>query len=179
MLREHQVEIVIDMWRKNKSGSEIGKVAGMTRSAVMGMVSRLVARKILISRKEMMAREPRPVVQIVREVVPKEVVKKVQPERRPVPTPAPRIQRVKVARVKRLPISIRFGARPGVTILNLENNMCRYIVDAPLYPDTYYCGDPKELGSYCAVHAEMCYYGPKRKCPDNAHDNPAQSDTAV
>ena len=67
----------------------------------------------------------------------------------------------------------------GVTILNLENNMCRYIVDAPLYADTYYCGDPKERGVYCAAHAEMCYYGPKRKRPDNAHDNPAQSDTAV
>ena len=179
MLREHQVEIVIDMWRKNKSGSEIGKAAGMTRSAVMGVVSRLVARKILISRKEMMAREPRPVVQIVREVVPKEVVKKVQPKKKPVPAPAPRLPHVKVAHVRRLPISIMFGARPGVTILSLENNMCRYIVDAPLYPDTYYCGDLKERGSYCAAHAEMCYHGPKRESPDNAHDHPAQSDTAT
>jgi hypothetical protein len=40
------------------------------------------------------------------------------------------------------------------TILELTTDSCRFIVDEA---KGFYCGEPRTKGSFCVVHAKLCY----------------------
>jgi len=46
----------------------------------------------------------------------------------------------------------------GITIFELKENTCRYMIG-----DHKYCGQDVALQSYCKAHAEACYVTPKKR----------------
>jgi len=133
--REQMILTIVNMWKQNKSGSEIAKVVNLSRSAVMGHIYRLKMRGLVDSKKSTsnVSLQPKPVKIKTPMIKPQKNTKRGRPRKPPAP-PA-----------------------KAITLLQLRENSCRYIFDLPDQSNVFFCGQPKERGSYCAYHAELCY----------------------
>lgn len=50
-----------------------------------------------------------------------------------------------------------------VRIHGLQSHHCRYVIDNQVPARSWFCGHPKEKGSYCAAHAALCYMPEEKK----------------
>jgi hypothetical protein len=51
----------------------------------------------------------------------------------------------------------------GIRLDELRYNSCRYIISEVAALSVRYCGHNRQRGSYCTLHAELCYLPPKSK----------------
>lgn len=131
---------ILNMWNKGLSGYEIAHATGKTRNSIMGLLFRMKKQGLVVDRKIFRTKEQTP-----------------PPPQPPAPTPV----KVKKRSISKVRIPLLFEPPPtdkNTHITDLTYNTCRYIVtDVTTYKNTYYCGQAKERGSYCAYHAQMCY----------------------
>jgi hypothetical protein len=138
---EKTIETVIRMWKDHKTGTQIAVKLDMTRSAVMGLVSRLRAKGFLeyrdpAAKKNATADEKRNKL---------------------------RNPYVPSHRRQRLPPLPPIKEDSGIVrLFDLKASSCRFIVnDSPKAADFLFCGQPKKVGSYCQEHHDICFVKPQ------------------
>jgi len=130
-------KLVLSLWKKGLTGSQIGEKIGTTRSAILGLINRLRAAGYV----EYRAKNPRP----KKDALPKP---RKAPEKKldqfellisaPVVAPAPE------------------PSKP-LTIMELTRRSCRYILNDGKPSSFLYCGKTTERGSYCRDHHKICF----------------------
>ena len=127
---------IVELWRQGRISSEIANMLGITRSAVMGVVSRHGERK---GSKKFAAPEPKPLKTKVIEVADlKNPLKSVR-------------KRVKIKPVKPAADSTYIRTK-GKDLLQLGPFDCRWV-----FEDGSFCAQPKTFRSYCDHHAKIVY----------------------
>lgn len=154
-----KIEQLNKLWSEGMSITEIGKILGMTRNAVVGKAHRLG----LAKRPSPIARAPgpRPAAQPVPSAQPS----------RPVATPSPAV--VAAAPVAEAPVA---APKPAMPIMSqparprptpafratrvANGPACRWPLGDPKSPDFHFCGSPSIEGKpYCEKHCAMAYSG--------------------
>lgn len=131
---EDNLSTVRRMWEEGKTASEISKVIGKTRSAVLGKVRRLD-----------LARRPATAPAISNKK--KEVEFEIKKQRPKKYKPTEEKERIS---------NTSFGKK--CSLLDLKNNQCRWPIGDPKNQDFGFCG-AKASGSYCAEHKSLAYTG--------------------
>jgi len=142
--REARNQRIVEMWNQNKTSTEIAKELGMTRSAVMGVVSRYGERKSDNKSFVSVAKNKTKIIEVANVYNPRKSVRK-------------RITIRLTKPEKYLDISdpfkdIAYVKTTGKKLINLGPFDCRWIFD-----DNSYCAQPKTFRSYCSHHARMVY----------------------
>ena len=154
---------VVALWNKGLTTREMGTELGLTKNAVCGLLKRMRDAGVALkprtpappaappTKKRTVAKTAPnvislPVVQTARKAVKEPVVKGVQQvlpfvEFAPKPIEPPASQK----------------SRNGIRFMQLRSSSCRYVVSGKEPENFLFCGDPKERGSYCAEHAQLCY----------------------
>jgi GcrA cell cycle regulator len=141
---DERIEKLTELWKDGWSASQIAKVVGGTRGGVLGKIHRLH----LPSR----------------------------PKKLPMLTP--RIRRVKIASYRQLPFLHTEAIVPTeprkVTLLELEENMCRWPLGDPKSEAFRYCGLDKHPDhiSYCVGHAALSYRAPQLRAARTCNTQP-------
>jgi len=127
---------IVELWSQGRISSEIAKMMGITRSAVMGVVSRHGERK---GSKKIVAPEQKPLKTKVIEVPDlKNPLKSVR-------------KRVKIKKEK--PVAeTEYVKAKGKIFLQLGPFDCRWV-----FEDGSFCAQPKTFRSYCDYHAKIVY----------------------
>ena len=141
VLTQAQKDRIIELWNDGYTGGQIAKEIGHTRSAIMGLISRM--------------RQSGKGVDVKRNasITPKPRVKTQAPKGRP--------KKLKI-HPKTFQYAFTFAEptkahnNKPISFMDLTSFHCRYILNDPKQ-GALYCGDPKERGSYCAFHANLCY----------------------
>lgn len=125
----------------------IGQEIGVTRSAVIGKANRLglcskTRRNIPIQKKK---RNKRPRTSGLAAM-----------------TPGQRAQRLDRLKVRKL---FKTESKPSTfcTLMELTIDRCRWPIGEPSSLDFGYCGGVREVGAYCAAHAQIAYVPVKKK----------------
>jgi hypothetical protein len=160
------VEKLKELWRDQKTGSEIALTLGMTRNAVMGMLNRLRVKGELGYRKlEFKGRTPTPRAPRIPALNPR----------------APRVKSTVVVDTPRVSaepakvlclVPLQNVPRPytpppenGVKLTDLEWYHCRWAIKEVRPKEFRFCGaHKKEKSSYCAEHHALVYL-PKTRPP--------------
>lgn len=140
-------KLMIELWDKGYTGSQIANEVSMTRNAVMGKLSRL--RKLGLVAYKMKAKVD------LKNMKPKSLklakafnsYPKMFRHRMP-PAPLPEMPPIKDKPIK---------------FMDLTPFSCRYIVNDGKASEFLFCGKPKMIRSYCEDHAKLCYLPPKTK----------------
>lgn len=141
---------IINLWKEGVTSGEIALSLNITRSAVMGFVHRQkLSGMELRGRQLPKPKQPDP----PKPPEPPEQTPEVRPDEMPV-KPSPVIVSIFE---RRLPA--RF--RRNLEIHELTPTSCRFIVTGENDP-VLYCGDRIAKGSYCGMHADVCYVKPRR-----------------
>jgi hypothetical protein len=154
---DETVNRIIELWNDKKSAGEIAREFHVTRSAIMGKISRL--RKAGVFLRGLTEKPQR--------------VKKIQ-----VKAESRREKRRRENRkwgerreAKRTVIDVTFDpiqqfvfnfgpAKTNIDIMQLTPKSCRYIVGKDQRRGALYCGKNMRYRSYCEEHAAMCYVLP-------------------
>ena len=132
--RELRNQRIVEMWRQGMTSSQIAREIGITRSAVMGAVSRHGERK---GSKKVV--EAKPLKTKVIEVADlKNPLKSVR-------------KRVKIKPEKPVEETAYVRAK-GKTLMQLSPFDCRWV-----FEDSSFCAQPKAFRSYCDHHAKIVY----------------------
>lgn len=148
------------LWESGKTGTEIAKVLGTTRSAVLGKIHRMKrmgkikdrvnSAPVAAAAARSKPRSPtvkRP--KLVLLTMPSKTVQKGV-------SSAPRVVDVPIVPVAEEAQKPR--SKAPVPLLSLKPRSCRYIVNDKRGPmAVLYCGEPKTKGAYCAAHYALCY----------------------
>lgn len=135
---------IVEMWRQNKTSSEIAKEIGITRSAVMGVVCRHGERKTKSTKKIGPPFTATKIIEVPNIYNPRKNVRK----------------RIKVRLTKPekyFGVSEPFKEMThvqtkGKKLMQLGPFDCRWI-----FEDNSYCAKPKTFRSYCQHHAGIVY----------------------
>lgn len=127
---------IIKLWKKGYSGSQIGKVVGITRNAVMGRVFRLRKAGVDVDSRT---------VEAVQKY--EEVKKNYRKPRVALPK--------KEAEQQELTYGIPFQ--------RLVSGACRYVINEGSAANYIFCGLPADMGAYCKHHYKLCYVPVERK----------------
>ncbi|CAB4145804.1 GcrA cell cycle regulator [uncultured Caudovirales phage] len=141
---------IVVMWQDGKSGSQIGEMVNMTRSAVIARVNRLRAKGVILRRANTTPRPPNvPRVQ-GRGRSKLNIPVKGRPNFRREIT-LPQLKTFKAPDPSQAPHpSLR------ISLLELHSNSCRYITES-IKASALFCGNPKKSGSsYCDHHHAVC-----------------------
>jgi len=142
MISSKNKDKIIKMWEEGLSGTQIGEKLGLTRNAVIGMITRLRHKGHVFERDEKQIREKRLEEEKKNGGVKNQPFKhKKKLEDHPVKLEIP-------------VMPVRSG---GINLIDLKRTSCRFIIsgeDAVVR----YCGDKQERGAYCADHYKICYY---------------------
>lgn len=149
---------IINMWNKGMSSSAIAQATGKTRNAIMGLIFR--------------AREKN--IEGIRFSVPKPAAIKKAPVKKEPTLPKPK--KISVSKV-RIPLTFEPPKNDKkIRIFDLTHSSCRYIVsDTDGVQNTFYCGETKDSGAYCAYHAQLCYVSMATYKKMAANDPPTRS----
>ncbi len=144
---------ILKMWSEGKTGSEIAEFLGTTRSSILGRLYRLREKGVDTGKKLSAAPKPQSVQ-----------------------TPAHKKKRRLV--IKRIPAHPTSAAPKktqqafiGITITQLTNRSCRYILNDGESEDYLYCGQVRSRGAYCNHHAKMCYISHTKKSVNRPTDS--------
>ena len=141
--RELRNQRIVEMWKQNKTSTEIAKELRMTRSAVMGVVSRHGERKTpdkIVSSKPLKTK----VIEVANIYNPRQSVRKKIKVRLTRPE--------KYFGVSEPFKEMTYVKTKGKKLLDLGLFDCRWIFD-----DNSYCAQPKTFRSYCEHHAKIVY----------------------
>jgi hypothetical protein len=138
---------IVELWSQDKTSTEIAKMLGMTRSAVMGVVNRHGERK---GPKKIIEAKP-PKTKVIEVADLKNPLKSVR-------------KRVKIKPVRQIE-EISYARTKGKKIIDLGPFDCRWI-----FEDSSYCAKPKTFRSYCEHHARIVYV------PNVKKERPRQSE---
>ncbi len=156
---DERVEQLKQHWLEGKSASQIANLLGngLTRNAIIGKVHRLG----LAGR----AKSPSSGGSRPRQSAPQHGARRVSSPR--APSDAPRIMRGATAlAINPMPLnatepepfeSVVLPMSLRVTIVELNEAMCRWPLGDPTSPDFRYCGSPASSGPYCAHHGGLAY----------------------
>ena len=144
-------ETVLALWAANKTGTEIAKALGTTRSAILGRIARLRAKGLVAYRITPLAK----MSAAQRKTAKKQQMAK-KAEQAVIRNIVKKVERMKMLgeiwpRIVQPPLG-----RP-LNIMELQYNSCRYIEGAIKGEDTRYCGEPIMRRSCCAQHYSRCY----------------------
>ncbi len=155
-----KIEQLNKLWSEGMSITEIGKILGMTRNAVVGKAHRLG----LAKRPSPIARAPgpRPVAQPAPAVQPTRPV--VAPTPAAAAASAPVVETPVVAPKPAMPVMpqpARPRPAPAFRATRVANGpACRWPIGDPKSPDFHFCGSPSIEGKpYCEKHCAMAYSG--------------------
>lgn len=128
------IEALNRLWAEGKSITEIGKLIGMTRNAVVGKAHRLG-----------LAKRPSPIARAAG----------------PRPAQAPRKVQPRAAKAVVAPAPARPAKAPVFRPTRIANGpACRWPIGDPKTDDFHFCGDPSIEGKpYCEKHCAMAYSG--------------------
>lgn len=142
MITDTQKQEIRGLWADLKSSGEIANHLGLTRNTVMGYIHRCKQQGLLHARANTKAKKP---------AVPKPVELRVKPRityvRKPAPWLVPLLEKNKA----------------GVSLMQLKERHCRYIIGEVRGANTRYCGQPRVGKSMCAEHHALCYITPNSK----------------
>ena len=156
---DERVEQLKQHWLEGKSASQIASLLGngLTRNAIIGKVHRLG----LAGR----AKSPSSGGSRPRQSAPQHGPRRVSSPR--APSVAPRLVRGATAlAINSLPLtatepepfeSVVLPMSLRVTIVELNEAMCRWPLGDPASPDFRYCGSPVSSRPYCAHHSGLAY----------------------
>ncbi|MBN9531592.1 MAG: GcrA cell cycle regulator [Alphaproteobacteria bacterium] len=154
-----KIEQLNKLWSEGMSITEIGKILGMTRNAVVGKAHRLGLAKrpspIARAPGPRPAAQPAPAAQPTRSVV------------APAPAAAvsaPVVEAPVVTAKPALPVMpqpARPRPAPAFRATRVANGpACRWPIGDPKSPDFHFCGSPSIEGKpYCEKHCAMAYSG--------------------
>jgi hypothetical protein len=142
--RELRNQRIVELWKAGKTSTEIAAAMGMTRSAIMGVVSRHGERKTVAFKRIGPKATKTRIVEIPCPYNPSKSIRK-------------RVRLHLNKSDKYIGISEPFVNETyveteGKKILDLGPFDCRWIFD-----DNSYCAQPKTFRSYCAHHAKIVY----------------------
>lgn len=143
---EDTVALLKLLWADGLSGLQISeKIRGSTRNSILGKVHRL----------GLMGRV-RPASFVARKRKPRALGEK--PSSKPPYTRGrPKMSTPPVLLVESpLPPSCQ-----PVTMMELRNHHCRWPIGQPAGPATLFCGDRRDVGSYCRFHATLSVTAPR------------------
>lgn len=130
-------KLVLSLWKKGLTGSQIGEKIGTTRSAILGLINRLRAAGYV----EYRAKNPRP--------------KKDTPPK-PRKAPEKKLDQFELLISAPVVIPVPEPSKP-LTIMELTRRSCRYILNDGKPSSFLYCGKTTERGSYCRDHHKICF----------------------
>ncbi len=157
-----KIEQLNKLWSEGMSITEIGKILGMTRNAVVGKAHRLG----LAKRPSPIARAPgpRPAAQPAPAAQPRPVAAPAVTA--VVASAAPVAEAPVVAPKPAMPVMPQPAARPrpaapAFRATRVANGpACRWPLGDPKSPDFHFCGSPSIEGKpYCEKHCAMAYSG--------------------
>lgn len=130
-------KLVLSLWKKGLTGSQIGEKLGTTRSAILGLINRLRAAGYV----EYRAKQPRP-----------------KRKARPKPRKASEKKLDQFELLISAPVVVP-APEPSkpLTIMELTRRSCRYILNDGKPSSFLYCGKTTEKGSYCREHYKICF----------------------
>lgn len=127
--------------RMYMSAGQIGKMLGISRSAVIGKCHRMGLELNSMSPKAKSLGGTRRLAMKRRQPLPPTLVRTVKPKFEIAPVPKPRAEDI-----------------PRKTLVELEHNECKFPVDYLSKPGFGFCALPQVPGlPYCADHAARCY----------------------
>lgn len=132
-------ETIIKMWNEGKSGLEIGEFLGVTRNVVIGRITRLREKGVVLRQSDKSAD-----------------AKKAIKQRTEIREKRTRIGWVK--QVEHIPFN---PSGTGVKIMDLEPGCCKYVVGNDSEQSALFCAEPIKDRSYCDAHYRLCYIPPK------------------
>jgi len=152
-----QEKMILDLWEKGFTGSQIGEQIGKTRSAVLGKLNRLrkqgfVDYKVQIKRVETQKKAANY----------KPIEKKLKPTIESRPGRVPFVFKIK-NRDRQEPVFIkptRIHNGEPVTLMELDMGMCKYAVSDETSPVHMFCGKDVYKRVYCEEHHKLCYIEP-------------------
>lgn len=169
------VEKLKELWRDQKTGSEIALALGMTRNAVMGMLNRLRVKGELGYRKlEFRGKIPKPrAPRLPAQNPPAPRVKTTVVVDMPrVSTQTPEV--LCLVPIKETPAPDKPGPANGVKLTDLEWYHCRWAIKEVRPKEFRFCGArKKEKSSYCAEHHALVYLPRPAKPPRPAGERSA------
>ena len=130
-------KLVLSLWKKGLTGSQIGEKLGTTRSAILGLINRLRAAGYV----EYRAKKPRP--------------KKDAPPK-PRKVPEKKLDQFELLISAPVVVPAPEPSKP-LTIMELTRRSCRYILNDGKPSSFLYCGKTTERGSYCQDHHKICF----------------------
>lgn len=134
-------KIILELWEAGQSATEIGKQFNLTRNSVIGRVYRARQIGVEMAKYKIIRTGAKPVS--IRKVKNRRIIRKAKKENRPLPVLPP-------------PVPSKNKRIKPVSLLDLKSWSCRYMVNED-NTKPFFCGAPKEVRSYCKVHADLCY----------------------
>ena len=173
---DERIALLKQYWEEGRSASQIAELLGegLSRNAVIGKAHRLglASRPSPLKTGEAKA-EPKPQRSEPKAAAPKPAPRPapaapVTPvEAQPRPAPAPVAQPM----VEQVPTASKPASRPQggrVTLLDLNDRICKWPIGHPDEPDFHFCGKPVNPGfPYCSEHCLVAYQAqmPRRDRP--------------
>ena len=133
---------ILELWETGQSATEIGRQFNITRNSVIGRVYRARQSGVEMARYKSI---------------------KSVPKSPPAKKGSKRYIEIKAKDKYKTPPTPPLSPTPSnnnkikpVNFLDLEPWSCRYIVNEDK-TNPFFCGAPKEIRSYCKIHADLCY----------------------
>ena len=131
-------KLILSLWKKGLTGTQIGLKLGTTRSAILGLINRLRAAGYYVDYR---AKKRRP--------------KKYAPSK-PRKAPEKKLDQFELLMAAPVVVPPSEPSRP-LTIMELTRRSCRYILNDGKPSSFLYCGKTTERGSYCYEHHKICF----------------------
>ncbi|MFC7291974.1 GcrA family cell cycle regulator [Hirschia litorea] len=161
---EERVTELKKLWAEGHSASQIAKqLGGVTRNAVIGKVHRLglsgrATPSRPVKRPPRLARPKPQVVQPIAATATKTTTATPKPARE-ASTPALPSRMAPAAYVK----PKRLGNGDMVTVMTVQDSMCKWPIGDPADPDFGFCGHASDGDSpYCSEHAKLAFQPSRR-----------------
>jgi GcrA cell cycle regulator len=169
---DERIELLKTYWSEGRSASQIAELLGegLTRNAVIGKAHRLgLASRPSPVKAAPRSTDARPEPQAERPSAPAEptVVAQAEAGGAAEPAPAPSVAPGPAPRAAR-PRSRATGKPARVTLLDLNDRICKWPIGHPDEADFHFCGKPVVPGfPYCAEHCALAYQAqqPRRDRP--------------
>lgn len=154
MILSEKDKKIIDMWKRNFTSTEISQTLYITRSAVMGRITRL--------RKAGVDLPARPTWAKPKEQKPK-VERRAKPKIEEVEIPSclsllpPLISLLEPKQIETILDSVFPKDKKFASFFELRSNSCRFIVDGDLPKNYLFCNEETDGTSYCEKHHKIVY----------------------
>ena len=134
---------ILELWDAGLSATEIGRQFNITRNSVIGRVYRARQSGVEMARYKKFKTDKKKIPP-AKKGSKRYIKMKAKEKYKTLPTPIPLPTQSKNEKIK------------PVSLLNLNPWSCRYIVNEDK-TNPFFCGAPKEIRSYCKIHADLCY----------------------